>query len=164
MTLKTIRTIPMTALLMVWIIPLAACSGGSGSSPTSPTAAGAESMVASLSTPWGEIEVQTNGHPVDFDRVYDSVVAGYDQGRSQVGDRVDGFRLDGYRLVVMPSDWGLNGQHLRGSREIRMRAGVERVMRHELQHLFAWELGRFDQCKTLQDHPGGYDLHCNPLT
>lgn len=164
MTYETFRTISMAALLIVVIGPLAACSGGSGSGPSSPTAAGAESLVATLSTPWGDLEIQTNGHPVDFDRAHDAVVRGYEQGREQVGGRIDGFRLDGYKLVVMPGDWGLNGQHVRASREIRMRAGVEQVVRHELQHFFAWELGRFDDCKVLQDHPGGFDLHCRPLT
>jgi len=140
----------------------AACSGGSGgsASPTAPS----EGPAAVLSTQWGNVVIETGGFPVDFDKALDSVIDGYDRARSQIGSRADGFRLDGYTIRVMPPSWELNGQHLRGSREILMRAGVERVLAHELQHMFAWELGRFTDCKTYQDHPRGYDLLCRQLS
>ncbi|HUF79469.1 MAG TPA: hypothetical protein VMR44_11195 [Thermoanaerobaculia bacterium] len=143
-------------------LTFAACSGGSGgsASPTGPSAG----PVAVLSTQWGDVTVETNGYPVNFDKALDSVIEGYERARGQIGTRVDGMRLDGYRVVVMPPNWELNGQHLRSSREIRMRAGIERVLVHELQHLFAWELDRFSDCKTQQDHPEGYDLHCRRLS
>lgn len=151
------------SLTLVLVLALAACSGGSGG-PTSPTdPSGGAGMTASLSTQWGELVFETGGHPVDFDRALQSISEGYGKARAQVGSRADGFRLDGYRVRVMPASWELNGQHLRSSREIRMRAGVESVLEHELQHVFAWELERFGECKTYQDHRGGYDLHCNPL-
>lgn len=155
----------LTALVLILpTLVFAACSGGSGG-PTSPTdPSGGAGMTASLSTQWGVLEFQTNGHAVDFDRALRSVTQGYDKSRAQIGSQADGIRLDGYRVTVMPASWELNGQHLRSSREIRMRAGVENVLEHELQHLFAWELGRYGDCKTLQDHPGGFDLHCNPLS
>lgn len=142
-------------------LALAACSGGSGG-PASPTDPGG-GPAASLSTQWGELVFESNGHAVDFDRALQSVIEGYDKARSQVGPRADGFRLDGYRVTVMPASWELNGQHLRSSREIRMRVGVENVLEHELQHVFAWELDRFSECRTYQDHSGGYDLHCNKV-
>lgn len=142
----------------VLALTLAACSGGSGSS-ASPSDPSGSSMVV-LSTSWGDLAIQTHGHPVDLDRALRSVNEGYSKGRSQVGSRVDGFRLDGYLVTVMPASWELNGQHLRSSREIRMRAGKEGVLEHELQHVFAWELERFADCRTYQDHPGGYDLNC----
>lgn len=147
---------------LVLALGLTACGGGSGG-PASPTGP-AEGPAAVLSTRWGDLVVQTNGHPVDFDKALGSVIEGYDRGRAQVGTRIDGIRLDGYRITVMPGDWGLNGEHVRGAREIRMRAGVERVLVHELQHLFAWELERFSDCKTYQDHPQGYDLLCRRLS
>jgi hypothetical protein len=145
-------------LPVVLALTVAGCSGGSGG-PTSPTGP-SEGPTAVLSTQWGEVVVETNGYPVDFDRALQSVIVGYDRGRSQVGSRIDGIRLDGYRLTVMPADWGLNGEHVRAAREIRMRAGVENVLEHELQHMFAWELDRFSDCKTYQDHTPGYDLLC----
>lgn len=159
----SIRRITPFALTLVLTFALAACSGGSGgpSSPTDPSGAGG--LTASLSTPWGVLEFDTQGHPVDFDRALRSVTGGFDKARAQIGSRADGFRVDGYRVKVMPASWELNGQHLRSSREIRMRAGVESVLEHELQHMFAWELDRFGDCKSYQDHPGGYDLHCDKL-
>ncbi len=149
-------------LTLIPTLGLAACSGGSGG-PASPTDPGTGGPTAALSTQWGELVFQTNGHPVDFDRALQSVIEGYDKARQQIGPRADGFRLDGYRVTVMPASWELNGQHLRSSREIRMRAGVEGVLEHELQHVFAWELDRHNDCKTYQDHPGGYDLECRKL-
>jgi hypothetical protein len=149
-------------LTLVLALGLAACSGGSGGS-SSPTDPGAGGPSASLSTQWGELVFQTQGHAVDFDRALQSVTEGYDKARAQIGARADGLRLDGYRVTVMPASWELNGQHLRSTREIRMRAGVENVLEHELQHLFAWELDRHNDCKTYQDHPGGFDLSCRKL-
>lgn len=144
-------------------VALAGCSGGSGS-PTSPTEpAGPAASNLSLATRWGDLVVEANGYAVDLDRARASIERGYAKGRSQIGDEVDGMWLAGYCITVMPPDWELNGQHLRDRREIRIRAGTETVLAHELQHFFAWELGRFSDCRTYQDHPGGYDLLCNPL-
>lgn len=144
------------------VLALAACSGGSGgsgglSSPTAPTL----ETASVLSTRWGDLPVQTNGYAVDLDRARASIEEGYAKARRQIGSEVDRLWLGGYRITVMPPQWERNGQHLRDAREIRIRAGVENVLEHELQHLFAWELGRFSDCRVLQDHPGGYDLHCN---
>lgn len=155
------RAVPLFSTLIL-TLALAACSGGSGgsSSPTDPSG----SPAATLSTQWGELVFETNGQAVSFDRALHSVTEGYDKARAQIGPRADGIRLDGYQVTVMPASWELNGQHLRSSREIRMRAGVENVLEHELQHVFAWELDRFADCKTYQDHPGGYDLNCGKLS
>jgi len=158
-------TAPRAATLCLTLLlapGLAACSGGSGGA-ASPTDPGTGGPAAALSTWWGELVFEAHGHPVDFDRALQSVIEGYDKARAQIGPRADGFRLDGYRVTVMPPTWELNGQHLRSSREIRMRAGVEDVLEHELQHVFAWELGRHSECRTYQDHPGGYDLACRKL-
>lgn len=155
------RAVPLFSTLIL-TLALAACSGGSGGS-SSPTDPGPGAPSASLSTQWGELVFQTQGHAVDFDRALRSVTEGYDRARAQIGVRADGLRLDGYRVTVMPASWELNGQHLRSTREIRMRAGVENVLEHELQHVFAWELDRHNDCKTYQDHEGGYDLHCRQL-
>jgi hypothetical protein len=157
----TRRFLPLVLALSLTLTS-AACSGGSGG-PTSPTGP-SDGPTAVLSTQWGQVVVETNGFPVDFDKALGCVIEGYERGRAQVGSKVDAIRLDGYRITVMPSDWGLNGEHVRAAREIRMRAGVERVLVHELQHMFAWELDRFNDCKTYQDHPQGYDLLCRRLS
>lgn len=140
-----------------------ACSGGSSSSPTDPAGGGGGGPVLALSTSWGDVTVDTGGHPFDPGRALASIEQGYGKARRQVGGEIDGVRLDAYRITIMPADWSLNGQHLRDQREIRMRVGVENVLEHELQHLFAWELGRFSECRTYQDHPDGFDLHCQRL-
>lgn len=158
--MATNRTIATLAWVLL-ALGAGGCSGGSGGA-TSPTAPAGGPAVA-LATEWGELVVRTHGHPVDLDRAYASVVAGFDKGRSQIGPRVDRFRLDGYVVDVKPPDWGLAGEHVRDRREIRMRAGVEHVLEHEIQHFLAWELDRFAECKAYQDHAGGFDLHCRPL-
>jgi hypothetical protein len=149
------------ALPLVLVLAIAGCSGGSGgaSSPTAPSAG----PVSVLSTQWGDLQVQANGYAVDLDRARASIAVGYEKGRRQMGPDIDRIWLSGYRITVMPSDWGLNGQHVRESRELRIRAGFENVLEHEVQHVFAWELGRYSDCRTYQDHAGGYDLHCGRL-
>lgn len=153
------------AVLALLPLVLVACGGGSGGGPATPTDPGPGTTL-SLSTDWGDVTVYTNGLPFDPSAARTAIAAGYEKGRAQIGDHVDRFRLDGYHIAVMPADWAngsLYGQHLRAQREIRMRTGVERVLTHELQHVFAWDLGRFDDCKVYQDHPHGYDLLCGPL-
>lgn len=155
-TLFSSRILPSLLLLV-----LAGCSGGSDgssglSSPTAPTTASA----SVLSTQWGDLSIQANGYSIDLDRARASIQQGYDKGRRQIGSEIDQLWLAGYRITVMPPHWELNGQHLRDAREIRIRAGVENVLEHEIQHFFAWELGRFSECRTFQDHPGGFDLRC----
>lgn len=139
------------------------CGGSGSGSMTSPTDPSGVEAIYELSTAYGAFVVVTNGHPVDLDAVAAAVERGYGKARDQVGGLADRMRFNGYRLVVMPRDWELYGQHLRDRREIRMRVGVERVVAHELQHFFAWELERHAACRELQDHPGGYDLHCDHL-
>ncbi len=139
------------------------CSGGSSSSPTDPGDGGGSGPVLALSTSWGDVTIDTGGHPFDPGRALASIEEGYEKARRQVGGAIDGVRLDAYRITIMPADWSLNGQHLRDRREIRMRVGVENVLEHELQHLFAWELDRFGDCRTYQDHPNGFDLHCQRI-
>ncbi len=161
---KFLRWSPLAALLLP--VVLVACGGGSGGSgPASPTDP-AQSATLGLSTDWGSVTVETNGLPFDAGAARAAIAAGYAKGRAQIGDHVDRLRLDGYRIVVMPADWANGsryGEHLRAEREIRMRVGVEAVLTHELQHMFAWELGRFDDCEVRQDHAHGYDLLCGPL-
>lgn len=142
---------------------LTSCSGGSSSSPTDPGDGGGSGPVLALSTSWGDVTIDTGGHPFDPGRALASIEYGYEKGRRQVGGAIDGVRLDAYRITIMPADWNLNGEHLRDRREIRMRVGIENVLEHELQHLFAWELDRPGDCRTYQDHPNGYDLHCQRL-
>lgn len=156
-SVRILGTLSIAALLAL----TAACSGGGGGaqSPTAPQSG----PVMELSTSQGTFTVFTNGHPFDPDAVGAAVDRGYAKARRQIGGTADALRFDGYTLVVMPSSWDLNGQHVRDLREIRMRAGIERVVSHELQHLFAWELGRHRDCRVLQDHPNGYDLHCDRL-
>ena len=159
-TFRSVRifgTLWIGALLVL----TAACSGGGGGaqSPTAPTSG----PVMELVTSQGTFTVFTNGHPFDPDAVVAAVDRGYAKAREQIGGTAGALRFDGYTLVVMPSSWDLNGQHVRDQREIRMRAGIERVVAHELQHFFAWELGRHRDCRVLQDHPNGYDLHCDRL-
>jgi hypothetical protein len=43
-----------------------------------------------------------------------------------------------------------------------MAQGIENVLDHELQHRFCHQLGHSGSCCTLQDHPGGFDLSCQP--
>jgi len=153
----------LLAILFLPVVLLGCGGGGSGGGgpvgPTDPM----QSSVLELSTDWGNLTIYPNGHPFDADKALAAIVAGYAKGREQIGGEVDGFRLDGYHVMVMPEDWAngsLCGQHLRAEREIRIRVGVEQVLTHELQHMFAWDLNRFDDCKVLQDHAHGYDLHC----
>jgi hypothetical protein len=159
-----LRTLRLVLPIFV-VLAVAACSGGSGGSSASPTdpAGGASVSVLTLSTSWGDVAVQTNGHPFDAGRALAAIERGYAKGRGQVGDEIDGCRLDEYHITIMPEDWNLNGQHLRDTREIRMRVGIENVLAHEVQHMFAWDLDRFSDCRTYQDHPAGYDLVCQRL-
>lgn len=155
-TFRVVHTLCFAALLVLAI----GCSGGGGAqSPTAPQGG----PVLELATSQGTFTVFTNGHPFDPDAVVAAVDRGYAKARRQIGGTADSLRFDGYSLVVMPSSWDLNGQHVRDQREIRMRAGIERVVSHELQHFFAWELGRHHDCRVLQDHPNGYDLHCHRI-
>ncbi len=161
---NALRWSPVAALLLP--VVLVACGGGSGGggpvSPTDPT----DTSVLELSTDWGNVTIYPNGQTFDADAAVAAIAAGYEKGREQIGGHVDDLRLDGYHILVMPADWAngsLYGQHLRDQREIRIRVGVERVLTHELQHMFAWDLDRFDDCKVLQDHAHGYDLHCARL-
>lgn len=146
--------------ILTLVFALTGCSGGSSSSPTDPGDGGGAGPVLALSTSWGDVTVDTGGHPFDPGRALASIEEGYGKARRQVGGEVDGIRIDSYRITIMPADWNLNGEHLRDRREIRMRVGIENVLEHELQHLFAWELGRHSECRTYQDHPNGFDLHC----
>lgn len=160
--LSSASRLDATVFLLCATLALGACSGGSG--PSSPTDPGGDSTsVLTLPTSWGDVPVVTGGHEFDPGRALASIEEGYAKARAQVGTNIDGIRLDQYRITVMPEDWELNGQHLRDRREIRMRLGVENVLEHELQHFFAWELGRFSDCRTYQDHPNGFDLHCARL-
>ncbi len=161
--MRRIERIFLLALLAPMTVLATACGGGGGgggpAGPTDPTA----SSLASLSTSQGSLTVQTNGFEVDFQAIDRAIARGYEKARDQIGDRADDLRFDGYTLQVMPSSWELAGQHLRETRTIRMRVGEERVIAHELQHVFAWDLNRFDECKVLQDHAHGYDLNCARL-
>lgn len=149
----------VTILSLAFVLSFAWSCGGGSSSPTAP--AGGPGF--DITTAQGTFLVHPNGEAVDVEAVRAAVERGYRQAERQIGARAYELRFDGYRLAVMPPDWEHNGEHRRDLREIRMRSGVERVVAHELQHLFAWELERFHDCKVLQDHPGGYDLHCEPL-
>lgn len=160
MTVERAQRLGQCLVIMLLAVPAVGCSGGSATSPTAPTGDGS---VVSLATPWGTIPVQTGGLWCDPEEALASIEEGYEKARRQLGGAADAIRLDGYRIVIMPEDWHLNGEHVRDRRELRVRAGVERVLEHELQHLFAWELGRSGDCRTYQDHPGGFDLLCRPL-
>lgn len=156
----TPRSLILAAALFLLTVA-AGCSGGSGAS-AGPTAPGAPEMLR-LDTRWGSVAVVPNGHDVDLHRALASLEAGYEKARQQIGERADELSIAGYRIEVMPESWDLNGEHLRDQRKILMRAGVEHVLEHELQHLFAWELSRPSTCRTYQDHAGGYDLHCRKI-
>lgn len=160
---SSFRGISSIAFSLFLILAAGACSGGSGAgSPTDPGGGGSTSVLT-LSTSWGDVAIVTDGHPFDPGRALASIEHGYAKAREQIGDEVDRYRIDQYRITVMPADWELNGQHLRDRREIRVRAGIENVLEHELQHFFAWELDRFSDCRTYQDHPQGFDLHCSRI-
>ncbi|MFW6012369.1 MAG: hypothetical protein ACOC92_01525 [bacterium] len=156
---KCNRAHQLTILALAVVLSFGWSCGGGSSSPTAP----AGGPAFEITTAQGTFVVHPNGEPVDVEAVKAAVERGYEKAGRQIGARVDELRFDGYRLIVMPPDWELNGEHRRNRQEIRMRSGVERVVAHELQHLFAWELGRPHDCKVLQDHPGGYDLHCARL-
>lgn len=152
---------PLIVAVALVALVAGGCSGGSGAS-ASPTVPDAPTSFQ-LNTQWGSVAVLTNGHEVDLDRALASLEAGYAKARRQIGDEADRISLAGYRIEVMPESWELNGEHLRSERKILMRAGIEHVLEHELQHLFAWELSRPSTCRTYQDHAGGYDLHCRKI-
>ena len=136
------------------------CSGGGGGSnpvaPAGPTAA--------LQTSWGSVTVSTNGNPFNFDKADASVQRGYDKARSQIGAQADSLRLDGLQISVQDGTFdGAVGEYHPNHDVIEMAAGVENVIAHELQHRFCHQLGNSGPCCTYQDHPGGYDLSCNPI-
>ena len=144
------------------LLAVACGGGGGGGGPVGPTDPSPTSS-ASLATSQGSFTVQANGYDVDLQAIDRAIGRAYDKARDQIGGRADDLRFDGYTLEVMPESWELAGQHLRETRTIRMRVGDERVVTHELQHVFAWDLDRPHDCKVLQDHPHGYDLNCARL-
>jgi len=149
---------PFIAILSMILLAAVACSGSS-SSPTEPTSG--ESV---LSTPHGAARVVTNGCAFDPAAAVDAVEAGYAQARAQIGNEADLMSFDGVVVLLHPGPFdGAVGRYSPREDEIEVAQGVERVLRHELQHRFCYHLGLPRDCCFYQDHPGGYDLHCNRL-
>lgn len=158
--LESAKLRPLRAMLpTVAFILTVGCSGESSLGPTAVN----DGPMTELSTMHGSLVVDQNGQSVDFGALDAAIESGYQKARAQIGPVADQLRVDGYRIVIMPPSWDLSGEHVRSRREFRVRAGVERVLTHELQHFLAWELGRFSDCRTLQDHASGYDLNCHRL-
>lgn len=149
---------PGLTLLSFILLAAVACSGSS-SSPTEPMSG--ESV---LSTPYGTARVITNGCPFDPAAAVEAVEAGYAQARAQIGNEADLIGFDGAVVLLHPGTFdGAVGRYSPRQDEIEVAQGIERVLRHELQHRFCYRLGLPRDCCFYQDHPGGYDLHCNRL-
>ncbi|HEX2254545.1 MAG TPA: hypothetical protein VHQ65_14850 [Thermoanaerobaculia bacterium] len=141
----------------VLALALAACSGGGG--PTDP---GGADLV--LETSYGTLRVATGGNPFDPGEALRAIENGYAQASAQLGANASLDSLSGLRIVVRPGIFeDAYGMYHPRHDEIEMAAGVERVLRHELQHRFCYRMGHPDDCCLLVDHPGGYDLACRPL-
>ena len=144
-------------LFGVLLAILTGCSEGSG-----PTAPGAPS--AALSTPYGVAYVAVEGNAFDPAEANAAVERAYAQARTQIGAAADGISIDGMRIRVRAGYFdNAVGMYHPSDDEVEMATGMERVLRHELQHRFCYKLRRPSDCCLHQDHPGGYDLFCNKL-
>lgn len=137
---------------------LASCHG----SPTEP-----QGVVLTMQTHWGPVTVVTNGYSFNEFEAQMALVRGYDRARAQIGPAADAIRLDGLRVSVQGPAWSDSlravGVYVADDDEIGMLEGVERVLDHEVQHRFAYKLGKRGECFRLQDHSPGYDLHCGRM-
>lgn len=146
-------------LLATLLLVGSACSE-TASSPTEPTGLSASAIM----TAYGTVRLDTGGCDFDPAEARAAIDRGYDQARSQIGAHADSISLDGLLVVVHPGPFdGAVGRYSPADDVVEMAEGVERVLRHELQHRFCYELNRSQECCLLQDHPGGYDLFCDPL-
>lgn len=147
----------IAALLMTALFS-AACSG----SDKSPTASSSPKLT--LHTQWGDATVLTNGHAFDPDRALAAIERGYDRARVQIGDTADAVSISGLGIVVKPGPFaGAIGEYHSRSDLIEIAQGIENVLAHELQHRFCHQLGNGGSCCSYQDHPGGFDLRCQPI-
>ena len=150
------------ALALFFLLAGAACSGGS-SSPTEPNGVSAPISASAIMTAHGMVRVETNGHLFDPAAAEAAIERGYDKARAQIGSYADNFSVDGLLLIVHAGPFdGAVGRYRSSDDVIEMAEGVENVLSHELQHRFCHQLGRDSECCRLQDHPGGYDLLCDP--
>lgn len=140
------------ALLLVVAV---ACTGAS------PTEPGAETTT--LETMFGTAVVVTNGHAFDPVSARVAIEMGYAQAASVAPGAWD-VPVDGL-LIVVDASLGAYGSYRRSTDTVRMLPGVERVLRHEMQHRLCHRLDRPSRCCAEIDHPGGYpDLTCLRLT
>jgi hypothetical protein len=149
---------PAAAVVLgLGLLAVVACSGAS--SPTEPA-----NFDTVLSTPYGSARVVANGCAFDLAAARDAVEAGYAQARSQIGREADLMSFDGVVIIMHPGPFdGAVGRYSPKHDHIEVAEGVERVLRHELQHRFCYMRGESRDCCFYQDHPNGYDLHCNRI-
>jgi len=153
--MRTLTTLSTTALLL---LAAAGCSDG-GAGPTAPTGAGIV-----IQTSYGPVQVDTGGHDFDPAEAVEAIERGYAQAREQIGAAADRHTLNGMRVVVRSQlSQPAYGVYHPASDQVEVLTGVERVLRHELQHRFCYRMNLPEECCFLQDHPGGYDLSCRKI-
>ena len=156
--MRTPATLTTTTLLL---LAAAGCSGG-GAGPTAPTLKATTGFV--IHTPHGAVRVDTGGRDFDQAAAVDAIERGYAQAREQIGAVADSHTLDGMRVLVRTElSQPAYGVYHPDSDEVEVLEGVERVLRHELQHRFCYRMELPEECCYYQDHPGGYDLECRKV-
>jgi len=152
------RALPTLSTLLLFAA--AGCSGGDG--PSSPTAPNLNSTV--IQTSYGSVRVDTGGNDFNAAEAMEAIERGYAQAREQIGAAADRHTLDGMVVMVRNElSQPAYGVYHPDSDRVEVLTGVERVLRHELQHRFCYRMSLPEECCYNQDHPGGFDLHCRKL-
>lgn len=153
--MRTLSLLSTTALLL---LTATGCSDG-GSGPTAPVGGG---LV--LQTSYGAVTIDTGGNDFDPAEAVAAIERGYAQARDQIGEAADRHRLDGMGVVIRGElSQAAYGVYHPSTDQVEVQTGVERVLRHELQHRFCYRLNLPEECCYYQDHPGGYDLKCKKI-
>lgn len=141
-------------LILLGVYVACALGGCSGGSPTAPE------TVQRVETAYGTVTVSGD---LDSQDVRRYVERGYERVRAQ------GFELGAHGAYVVVTtgpveDRGYRGQYHAEDDVIEVVEGYPSVIDHETQHRAAcYQLSIPGECCRLQDHPGGFDLHCRTV-
>ena len=156
------------ALIGIALAASVACGGsGGGGSDTAPSPTGLSNVTGTVTTQWGDIQVTSEVGPPNWSKLEASA----DAAISRIASQHKYASFQGVRVVVANECSGggqqCYGRYYPGEKVIVALQGYENVLEHELQHHACHDLGlgnvRGGECCRLQDHPGGYDLSCNPV-
>ncbi|MDX1630786.1 MAG: hypothetical protein R3234_02905 [Thermoanaerobaculia bacterium] len=167
-TTRTPKALEVTATAVILTLGLAlgGCSSGGGSSnSSSPTSV--TTQTRTITTQWGDMSASSEVENPNWNQAE----RGADQGIQKIASQGHRVSLEQVRVLVSDDCNGggtaCNGRYYPEDKLIVARAGYEQVLGHELQHHACHELGLDEkygsECCRLQDHPGGYDLSCNPI-